>query len=164
MSDNTDSKTPSAPVTPAPPTPVNHGRGRRDNGPLKREYVKEFVDANSRIAVRVQKTEKYRPQYSIVIGKLAEHENGTSFVPYLPVIVVTNLAKVQSITDHSKVIAVMVQEATEWVHKACQDREDEIIDEQKKKYEEQDSRRGYPQKPGLKQLVKIDRAIKNYGG
>lgn len=161
MSDNT-AKTPTTPPQ-APTAPHHSGRGRRDNGPLKREYVKEFVDANSRIAVRVQKTEKYRPQYSLVIGKLAEHENGTSFVPYLPVIVVVNLAKVQTISDHSKVIAEMVHEATEWVRTACQQREDEIIEEQKKKYAEQDARQGYPQKPGLKQLVKIDRAIKNYG-
>ena len=164
MSDN-NQVPPSVDTQPSPSNaakPETGGR-RKEQGNLKREYVKEFIDANTRIAVRVQKTEKYRPHYSMVVGKLVEHENGTSFVPYIPVIVTTNLAKVQNITDHSKVIAEMIREATDWIRDACQKREDEIIDEQNKKYAAQDSRNQGHNKPGLKTLAKIDRALNNYG-
>lgn len=140
-------------------------KGRKDqNTQAQRAYVKEIIDANTRIAVRIQKTERYRPYYSLVIGKFVEHENGESFVPYIPVHVDTHLAKVEKVSEHAKLIAQMVSEATDWIREKAQLREDEIIDEKQKREQTQmDRQKGPGAKPGLKQLTKIDRAVKNYG-
>jgi len=139
-------------------------RERRDRGSEQRSYVKEIIDGNTHIAVRIQKTERYRPYYSLVIGKFVEHENGESFVPYIPVHVETHLAKVEKTSDHSRLLSEMIHEATEWIRDQCQAREDEIITEKQKREQTQiDRQKGPGAKPGLKQLSKIDRAVKNYG-
>lgn len=156
----------SADTQPSTPTTGTHQRPPRkgEGGGVKREYVKEIIDANTRIAVRIQKTERYRPYYSMTVGKFVEHENGESFVPYIPVHVDTHLAKVEKVSDHSKLVAEMIREATDWIREACQKREDEIIAEKQERENRQMNReKGPGSKPGLKTLSKIDRAIKNFG-
>lgn len=155
-----------AAATPKPVAVPNEVKpsGRADRAKVNREFVREFVDANTSIAVRVQRTQAFRPYYSIVIGRFVSHENGESFVPFLPVRTDCKLAKVESITNHSKLVAALVQEATEWIQERCQEREDEIIEQQMQR-EKRDIDRDKPgTKPGLKTLSKIDRATKNYAG
>jgi hypothetical protein len=125
-----------------------------------REYVMEFADANTRIAVRVQQTKAFRPYYSIVFGRYVQHENGESFVPYIPVRSEVEFAQVKSVQDHAKLIASLITDATVWIREQLQKREDEIIELQQQRESRNDPR---PQnRPGLKQLSKIDRVTKAY--
>lgn len=160
MSENTDkADSVSTPERKSEPK----GRNERANSKkAEREYMTEFVDANTRIAVRVQRTQAFRPYYSLVIGRFVEHDNGETFVPYLPVRAEVELAKVQSIQDHTKLVSGLVADATEWIRTKLQEREDEII-ASKQAREQRDMDRDKPNaRPGLKQLSRIDRIAKAY--
>lgn len=119
----------------------------------RREFVKEFIDANTRVGVRIQKTFGFRPYYSLVIGRIAEHEEGESFVAYLPLRAEFLNSKLKSLSTYDKIIAELVREATEWVRIEIQKREDEITQEQK------------DGKPSLRHtpFANIAREVKNYG-
>lgn len=144
--------------------PAKNGPKSNPRGDRERSYVKEIVDATTRIGVRIQRTQAFRPYYNLCIGRFVEHDMGETFVPYIPVRAETEHAKVKSLQNHSKLLADMIQEATDWIAAELQKREDEIIETQMKREQRQLDRDKPSQKPGIKTLGKIDRAIKNYGG
>lgn len=132
-------------------TEKQHPKSSR--APKRREFVKEFLDANTRISVRIQKTFGFRPYYSLVIGRITEHEDGETFVAYLPLRVDFINSKIKNLSAYDKVIAELVREATEWARNEIQTRENEILEDQK------------DGKPSLRHnpFANIAREVKNYG-
>jgi hypothetical protein len=103
---------------------------RKEERPYRgpqREYVQEFLHAESHIVVRVQQTHGFRPYYSYVIGKYSQHENGESFVPFLPFRADIKKGKVIDVQSYATIIAELILEAHQYVQKRLQDREDEIV-------------------------------------
>lgn len=158
MSDSPDTK-PSQPKGTAKPKEQRGNRGDRE-----RTYVKEIIDATTRIGVRIQKTQAFRPYYNLCIGRFVEHDLGESFVQYIPVRAEVEHAKLKSLQNHAKLLADMIQEATDWIAAELQKREDEIMEVQLQREQRQLDREKPSHKPGIKTLGKLDRLVKNYGG
>lgn len=125
--------------------------------PLEWVVVKDVTDEATGLTVRVSRAEAFRPRFSFQTGKLIVDagKKEPRFVRYVGVFTRAENGVV-AIDGFHTVMAKLLAETHEFIHRSAQAREDEII-ESKQFREKKDLDRDKPkQRPGLKALRKQD--------
>lgn len=120
------------------------------------KVIKDFVNEEAGIVVRVSATDAYRPRYSYEVGRKLPNSDDNRIARHFGVFV-EGQGKVNLRASLAEKTMRLVFDAEMWILNKCQEREDEIVEE-KCAREQRDMDREKPkQRPGLKSLPPMNK-------
>lgn len=137
-----------------------NNRQNNSRQPLDWVVCKDVFDKDSGLVVRISRADGFRPRFSLQIGKLLVDRNNPKgeprFIRHLGVFARAENGVVAVEKFHT-ILAQLLEEAHQFIHRTSQQREDEII-ETKQSHEKRQLDRDKPKhKPGLKEIAKRDK-------